>query len=40
MKSWELYAIEGCGLGSASCEAAVGYIRFMEEEYAMAKKNL
>lgn len=30
LKSLELYAIQGCGLGSASCEAAVGYIRFMQ----------
>lgn len=40
LKSWDLYAIEGCGLGSAGCEAAVGYIRLVEAEYAMAKKNL
>lgn len=40
LKSLELYAIEGCGLGSASCESALGYIRFMEEEYAPAKKNM
>ena len=40
LKSWDLYAIEGCGLGSASCEAAIGYIRLVEAEYAQAKKNL
>lgn len=29
LQSWELYAIEGCGLGSASCEGAIGYIRMI-----------
>jgi hypothetical protein len=30
----------GCGLGTASCESAIGYIRYLEEEYAPAKKSL
>lgn len=38
--AWELFALEGCGLGSASCQAAVGYIKYLQEEYAMAKMNL
>lgn len=35
------FAHLGCGLGSACCEAAMGYIKFFcEEEYASAKMNL
>ncbi len=36
----EMYALEGCGLGAASCEGAVGYIKYLQQEYAMAKMNL
>lgn len=34
------FAQLGCGLGSACCEAAIGYIKYCESEYASAKMNL
>ena len=34
------FAQLGCGLGSACCEAAIGYIKYCEHEYASAKMNL
>jgi hypothetical protein len=34
------FAQQGCGLGSACCEAAIGYIKYCEHEYASAKMNL
>jgi len=34
------FAQLGCGLGSACCEAALGYMKLYECEYAQAKKNL
>jgi tetratricopeptide (TPR) repeat protein len=40
LKSWNLYAMHGCGLGAASCESAIGYLRLLEEEYAPAKKHI
>lgn len=34
------FAQLGCGLGSACCEAAIGYIKYCESEYASAKMHL
>jgi|JI61114C2RNA_FD_contig_31_5762328_length_812_multi_2_in_0_out_0_2 hypothetical protein len=28
-KALEIFALVGCGLGTASCESALGYIRFL-----------
>jgi len=27
--AFEMFALEGCGLGAASCEGAVGYIKYL-----------